>query len=43
MSESLFYYEEDSLKSYPTYKYDENMKKKKKRSKKTFGSMEIKL
>ena len=34
MSESLFYYEEDSLKSYPTYKYDENMKRRKKEVKK---------
>ena len=34
MSESLFDYEEDSLKSYPTYKYDENMKKRKKEVKK---------
>tara|TARA_B110000008_G_scaffold89679_1_gene91824 strand:- start:453 stop:971 length:519 start_codon:yes stop_codon:yes gene_type:complete len=29
MSESLFDYEEDTAKSYPTYKYDENMKERK--------------
>ena len=30
MSESLFDYKEDNLKSYPVYNYDENMDKRKK-------------
>ena len=34
MSESLFGYKEDNLKSYPVYNYDENMEKRKKEIKK---------